>query len=516
MKIQILQGKNLENDCTTVKITLEEGVNDESMNIIEKIKGFHSIFLKNYKIQGKTLVIQSKLPHLWKEIAKVLNTDNVEEKALTIIRKQIKSMSTISVLEVADQMEEEITPFLLDEMSQNLGYGKYNRQYCIGCGRRSTVAISFSTTNDSQMARQVQSDKFLTNTLLNRLKIPNAKWEIIESGDHLKKIFTNYQKPVVIKPTSLTGGRGVHTKIENLEDAFKAYENIKNISENKQNQTMIQEQIDGEDYRILVVNGKVEAVTKRIPAFVTGDGKSTIKELVEKINEDPRRDINDPTHILKPIRIDENLVNYLQEQNLNLKSIPKNNEQIFVRKVASMSQGGITEDFTDKVNKQIIYISETLAHSLRAYVLGIDVICKDITLPLTKENGGIIEANTMPEAYLNMLPVLGPQRPQIAKKLLDGLLHPLETKRVVILGGDFETAKEKIKDLKGNIGIYSSNTIYINNELIEKGIETDKAVQALKINSYLDNIVLHYKTKEEVEKYGFGFDKIDKFFEIKE
>ncbi len=515
MKTQILQGQNLENKHTTIKITLDQSPKQLTVEIIKKINSFHPIFLKKYEIKDKTITIQSKLPHLWKEIAKIFNTNNEEEKALEIIKKQIKSMSTISVLEVADEMQEEISQFLVeDEIIDKFGYSKYNRQYCIGCGKRSAIAISFSTTKDSQIARQLQSDKFLTNTLLHRLKIPNAPWEIIESEEHLKEIFSKYTKPIVIKPTSLTGGRGVHTKIEKLEDALNAYKNIKDISDNKQNQTMIQEQINGQDYRILTINGKVEAVTKRIPAFVVGDGQKTIKELIEEINKDPRRNIYNPTHILKPIKIDEALINYLQEQNLNLKHIPKKNEKIFVRKVASMSQGGITEDFTDKVNKQIIYISETLAHSLRAYVLGIDVICKDITKPLTKENGGIIEVNTMPEAYLNMFPVLGPQRGQIAKKLIEGLLRDLKTKKVVILGGDLEKAKEKIKNLKGNTGLYSSNTIYINNETIEKNVETDKAVQALKINSYLDNIVLHYRTKQEVEKYGFGFDKIDNFYQI--
>ncbi len=515
MKIQILQGRNLENNNTTIKITLDEKPLSSTVETIEKIKSFHPIFLKEYNIENTTITIQSKLPRLWEEIAKVLNTDNQQQKALEIIKKQIKSMSTISILEVADEMQEEIAQFLIEDgLIDKFGYSKYNRQYTIGCGKRSAVTISFSTTKDSQIARQLQSDKFLTNTLLHRLKIPNAPWEIIESEEHLKEIFNKYAKPVVIKPTSLTGGRGVHTKIEKLEDAVSAYKNIRSISDNKQNQTMIQEQIEGEDYRILTINGKVEAVTKRIPAFVVGDGTRTIKELIEEINKDPRRNMNNPTHILKPIKIDEALINYLQEQNLNLKHIPKENEKILVRKVASMSQGGITEDFTDKVNKQITYISETLAHSLRAYVLGIDVICKDITQPLTKENGGIIEVNTMPEGYLNMFPILGPQRGQIAKKLVKGLLRDLETKKIVILGGDLDKAKEKIKDLKGNTGIYSSNTIYINNEVIEKNIDTDKAVQALKINSYLDNIVLHYKTKQEVEKYGFGFDKIDKFYEI--
>ena len=514
MRIRILQGVNLENNLTTIKISLDKKPN---FALIDEIKAYHPIFLKNYEIKGNEISIQSKLPHLWQEIAKVLGKQNEKELALEIIKKQIKSMSTISVLDIADKINEEITPFLVSKgIITSLGNSKFNRQYTIGCGKRSTITISFSTSKDSQMARQIQSDKYLTNRLIDRLKVPAAKWEDVKSEEHLKQIFETYQKPVVIKPTTLTGGRGVYTKIKKIEEAIYAYKEIENITDKKDNKTIIQEEIEGDDYRVLIVNGMLLAATKRVPAFIQGNGENTIKELIEETNKDPRRNVNNPTHILKPINIDKPLIEYLQKQNLNLKHIPKKGEKIFVRKVASMSQGGITVDFTDKVHKQIKILSETLAHSLRAYVLGIDIICKDISKPLTKENGGIIEVNTMPEAYLNMFPVSGPQRPEIAREFIKGLLGDLETKRVVIMGGELEDVKKKAQKLEGNTGIYDSNTIYINNEEINKDIPTHEAIQALKINSYLDNIVLHYRSIEEVEKHGFGFDQIDILYISKE
>lgn len=517
MKIQILQGINLENDVTTIKILFDKEIDK---GIIEEIKAYHPIFLKSYTLDKNQLTIQSKLPHMWEEIAKTLNQEKSYEKAKKrilekIIRTQVKSMSTIAILDTADKMDEEITPFLRKEgLFTDFGDTKFNRQYCIGCGARSTVTVSLSSCRDSQLAKQLQTDKYLTNTLMERLSIPLAKWETIMSKRHLKEIFNKYKKPIVIKPTSLTGGKGVHTKINTIKEVEKAYNEvvytINHETQAKQkNKIIIQEQIEGEDYRLLVVNNNLEAATKRVPAFVEGNGKSTIKELIEETNKDPRRDINNPTHILKPIKIDKPLNEYLKEQGLNLSYIPKNKEKITVRKVASMSQGGITVDFTDKVHKQIKYLSEILAQSLRAYVLGIDVICEDISKPLTPENGGIIEVNTMPEAYLNMHPVLGSQRPQIATKFLKGLLDSTPTKKIVILGGKAQEVKKITQSLKGNIGIYSKNSIYINNELINKDISADKAIESLKINAYLHNIVLHYNKIKEVKEYGLGFDKID-------
>ena len=509
MKIQTLQGINLENDVTTVKITFDKKIEN---GIIEEIKSFHPIFLKSYIQKENLLEIVTKLPFLWEEIAEILN-EKIDERELVLekIKRHIKSMSTISVLHEIDKMNEEITPFLQkEEAFHNFGNQKFNRQYCIGCGKNSAVTVSFSTSKDSQLAKEIQRDKYLTNILLDRLGIQTALWENIESEEHLKKIFGKYKTPLVIKPTSLTGGKGVHTNIKTLDDALKAYKEIKEITDNKRNQTIIQEQIAGEDYRLLVINGKLEATTKRIPAFIIGNGALTVKELVEETNKDPRRNIYNPTHILKPIIIDKALTEFLTEQGLNLEYIPKKSEKVFVRKVASMSQGGITQDFTEKTHKNIKYISESIAQTLKAYVLGIDVICKDISKPLSPENGGIIEVNTMPEAYLNMFPVLGPQRPQIAKKFIDGLLDQSTTKTVAI-GGTLEDIKKIARQFKGNTGIYSNKATYINGELVKKNLTTDKAIQSLKINAYLDNLLFHY-TYEEAENFGFGFDKINTLF----
>lgn len=519
MKIQILQGINLENDVTTIKILFDKEIDEK---IIKEIKSYHPIFLKSYTINKNSLTIQSKLPHLWKEIAKVLNKGMEYKKAKKIIlekviRQQVLSMSTISILNVADKRNEEITHFMMEEeLFTRFGYAKFNRQYCLGCGQNSGVIISSSTSKDAEIAKKIQMNKYLTNILMSRLGFPAVKWEIVESKEHLQKIFKEYKKPVVMKPTSLTGGKGVNTGIKTIKEALSAFAKIKHTLKydtkaTQKNQIIIQEQIAGEDYRLLVINNKLEATTKRIPAFIEGDGKSTIKEIIEETNKDPRRDIYNPTHTLKPILIDKPLLDFLKEQHLNLEYIPKNKEAVVLRKVASMSQGGITQDFTDQVHPNIKYLAESLAETLRAYVLGIDVICKDISKPLTPKNGGIIEVNTMPEAYLNMYPVIGAQRGQIAKKFVDGLLNQ-QVKKIVAIGGELEEIQKILQTKKGNTGVYSNGSIYINNELIKKNLLTDKARQGLKINAYLDTIVFHYKNIDEVKKYGLGFDQVNTLY----
>jgi cyanophycin synthetase len=525
MKVTVLQGVNLENLITTIKIECDSTPNTV---LIDEVKSLHPLFLEEYKVEGKTISIQSKLPHLWKEIAVALNNYSIGEWSYdltktfifqTAIKLQLLSMSTIPILHGAHELGYETTQYFIEEGFTPEGVlKKFNRYYAIGIGKEAETVISIASTMDSGIAKMVQRDKWLTNIMLERLKLPIAKWELIKSREDLKELHEKYEKPYVIKPVGLTGGHGVTTNINSLEQAEYAYDfAIKSIGtkENKkwQRKIMIQNQVYGSDYRILVIDGKMEIATERIPAFVTGDGKSSIKQLIEETNKDPRRDIAVPTHILKPIVIDESLTNYLAEQNLNLEHIPNADEKVFVRKVASMSQGGITEDYTQKVNPQIKYIVESLARSLHAYALGVDVICKDISKPLTPENGSIIECNTMPESYLNAFPVIGKQYPNIGKIVVNGLVGKKpRTNKYVYIGNSEDKFNTfiSLNTSEGEVyGVYRSGNIFINGELLNTNIQTWKAVEALKLNASLDTIILCYNSIEEVKNDGFGFDNID-------
>jgi hypothetical protein len=220
-----------------------------------------------------------------------------------------------------------------------------------------------------------------------------------------------------------------------------------------------------------------------------------------------------------------------------------------------MSLGGITEDFTEKVHPQIKYICETLASSIHAYTLGVDIICQDISQPLTVTNGSIIEINTMPEGYLNTFPVIGKQYPEIGEIYVKGLLEKLtQVKQVIVTPSRFVSEnkhlassinhqklnlnKSNIKYLKSRpniiysiseiidflrekielpanarIGIYQQGKMYINDVLINDHIETQSATEALKLNASLDVIVFSYQDIEEVKEHGFGFDRVDLWIE---
>lgn len=537
--VKTIQGLNLESDFSTVMISLEGNNIGDVSTILDKIASFHPIFIKEYSLSTPLLTIRSKLPFIWRESAKTLNDLSQEKITLkeaedyiidSLIKNRIKSMSTIPILESAHKAKLETTTAILETpINKGLSEGYstvYNRYFVIGCGKGSQITGSIASSKDAYIAQKIQKDKWSTNVLIERLNLPLPKWQVISNEKKLEDIWDDFEKPVVIKPTGLTGGKGVTVGIDSIEKGKKAFNfAIKEIGERNrgewQKKIMIQEQVKGEDYRLLVINGKLEIVTKRIPAFITGDGKKTIKELIETENQDPRRNVFNPAHILKPIVVDDPLTEYLEEQGLTLTSIPQKGENIKVRKVASMSQGGITEDFTDMVSKEIKIIVESIAQSVHAFTLGVDVMCLDISKPLTKDNGAILEINTMPESYLNFFPILGKQRGYVAEIYLTELLKENNCKKFVVIGqpkDDIPTLLRKRWTIKKEhtVGEIIEDRYYINGIQINEDLERWEAVEAIKCNASLDVIILHSRDWSDAKENGFGFDHIHCLYITKE
>ncbi len=527
--IQVLQGLNLESRASVIKITLAK--TESLVKILDLIQSFHPIFIEKYTFDEGALCIESNLTPVWREIAPILISlskeeityEKAKEKIVgEVIKERVASMSTIPLLYTAYKMGLETTPSIVEEKRLENSKG-HNRIYTIGIGKHSEMIYSISSSKDSKIAKDIQRDKWQTNLMIQRMGLPIPKWQLINSVSEIEEVWAKYQKPVVIKPTGLTGGHGVVVGIKTIDEAKDAFKFAKKATEDRQREDwqtkiMIQEQVSGEDYRLLVINGKLEVATKRIPAFVVGDGKHTLNELIEITNTDPRRDTSSPAHTLKPIAIDEPLKKYIKEQGLTLDTIIEKNKKIFVRKVASMSQGGITEDFTDKVGPEIRVIVESIASSIHAFTLGVDVMCKDISKPLTKDNGAILEVNTMPEAYLNIYPVIGESKEYVLERYIKSLTAGNNTKQIVVIGHsdeDIPTLLRK-KSILGSyinekdvVGEYKDGEIIINGLDINKGLEKWQAIEGLKVNASLDAMIIHHRNIEDVKETGFGFNRID-------
>ncbi len=261
-------------------------------------------------------------------------------------------------------------------------------------GKRA-VTMGATTNQTSYTGIKIAVNKIFTNKFLSTEKIPVPIQKEINSENDLAYMFENNKcKKIILKPYGSRCGKGVMTEIDNLAQAKKSYSLLKKNYE----KIISEEQIEGGDFRVLVVGYKTVAVLNRIPPKIIGNGKDSIKKLIEEEN---KTNLRKEKKVLKPIKIDSQIINYLKKQSLKLESVPDNNQEINLTNIANISAGGKGVDATNKIHPKNKEIAERAAKALGLDVAGIDIITKDISRPLEETDGKIIEINGGPDLRIH-------------------------------------------------------------------------------------------------------------------
>ncbi|MFM1931800.1 MAG: cyanophycin synthetase, partial [Bacteroidota bacterium] len=155
----------------------------------------------------------------------------------------------------------------------------------LGYGANQKRIQATVTSQTSSIGVEIACDKEDTKYMLEQAEVPIPKGDIVRSEEGLQDAIRSIGYPIVIKPINGNHGRGITTNINTWEDAVEAFEQAKKVSRS----VIVERYITGEDYRLLVINYKLVAAAKRTAAHVVGDGKSTIQELVDIVNSDPKR-----------------------------------------------------------------------------------------------------------------------------------------------------------------------------------------------------------------------------------
>jgi cyanophycin synthetase len=247
------------------------------------------------------------------------------------------------------------------------------------------------------------SNKEFTIQILKRANLPVPEGMVFTD---LKKALQFSKKvvlPVVVKGTRGAGGKNVLANLKTRSAVDKALREIFGRSET----VMIEKMVPGDDYRILVIKGKAVACVKRIPANVIGNGKNNLKELINKENGRPERG-KIYTKPLVKIEINSDTKQVLRSQGLTLKSVPPVGKTIYLKSTANLSAGGVVEDYTSRMNPEYAQIAVRASEALgNMAIVGLDIISTDITKPIKKSGGVIIEANDAPMLQLHQLPTIG-------------------------------------------------------------------------------------------------------------
>lgn len=380
------------------------------------------------------------------------------------------------------------------------GYGNKQRKI------RATI-----TGNTSGIGIDTAGDKDETKRILQNAYISVPKGVLVYDEEDLKLALNNITFPIVVKPVDGNHGRGITTNITTIDQAMAAFQIAKTISK----EVIIEEFIQGSDYRFLVINFKLVAVAKRTPAMVMGDGKSTVAALIEQTNKDPKRG-DGHENVMTQITVDEITETILAKKNITLSHVLPLGEILFLKDTANISTGGSSTDVTDLVHPENVFMAERVARLLNLDICGIDVVAKDINIPLTKEIGGIVEVNACPGLRMHLSPSKGLAR-NVAEPIVDMLFPNNENGRIPVIavtGTNGKTTTTRLlahiaKHAGHKVGYTTTEGIYIQDRAINIGDCTGPvSAEAVLLDPTIDFAVLEC-ARGGILRSGLGFDNCD-------
>ena len=338
-----------------------------------------------------------------------------------------------------------------------------------GVNQKRIQATVSSDTNS--IGVEIACDKEDTKHLLEQANIEVPKGEIVRTERGLKDAVDYIKYPLVIKPINGNHGRGITINIQNWEDALAGFEAAKKISRS----VIVEKYIVGDDYRLLVINHKLVAAALRTPAHVVGDGISTIQQLIDRVNEDPRRGYGHE-NVLTKISVNEMTENILKDNELTLESVLEHGKKLHLKDTANLSTGGTATDVTHIVHPENVFMAERISRVIGLNICGIDVMNLDISVPIKDTGGAVLEVNAGPGFRMHLAPTEGLPR-NVAAPVMDMLYPPGSTSRipiVAITGTNGKTTTTRlvahmVKMMGHKVGYTTSDGIYIQNHMLDKG-----------------------------------------------
>ncbi len=384
---------------------------------------------------------------------------------------------------------------LTDGNLVQLGYGKAQRRIWTA-----------ETARTGAIAEAIAQDKELTRKLLSGVGVPVPAGRVAQNPEDAWLAASALGLPVVVKPQDANHGRGVSIRLEDKAAVLAAFD----YASKEGSGVVVERFISGTAYRVLVVGDRAVAAAGGDADQVVADGVHSIEELVALANQDPKRG-EDAAQPLTTLVLDQISLELLRRQGLDAKSVPANGRTVLIH-----YNGDLTVDETDRMHPDVAASCVLAAQTIGLDVAGIDLIAEDISRPLERQDGAVIEVNASPGLVMHLKPLVGKPRP-VGEAIVGQLFREGETGRVPLVaitgtnGKTFTSAliASMLTSAGRSVGQADSAGVRIRERALAEDDATnaDSARRVL-MNPFVDAIVLEVSEASVLDE-GLAFDRCD-------
>lgn len=311
----------------------------------------------------------------------------------------------------------------------------------LGYGSKQRRIQATMTDRTSALGVEIADEKFRTKEILGRAGIPVPEGAIAETLDDAIRVAEGIGYPVAVKPEVGNHGRGITARVSDAEELETAFASALRICDS----VIVEKSLTGLDFRMLVINGNLVAAALREPAYIVGDGASSIRQLIDEVNKDPRRGIGHE-RVLTAITVDHMTERLISFRGYQIDDVLSAKEKLYLKSTANISTGGTARDVTDEVHQDVRLMCERVARIVGMDCIGIDIVAPGLDQPLSPGSAGIVEVNAAPGFRMHLDPSEGKAR-NVAKPFVDMLFPPevsFDVPIVAVTGTNGKTTTAKL------------------------------------------------------------------------